>query len=109
VKTLQDYLLTNGTQHVLVSTTDDQGNTSFYIHPTASGQTLDFTVLGNILLPMQVHDKTGIVVKTAAQIIDALKTIKPPEQVLDNLKAVNEVLERTISQLDRIEVKLNHG
>jgi hypothetical protein len=103
VKTLQQYLTENGNNHVLISSIDQDKNISFYIHPSnTSGATLDFVCLGNVLLPAQVKDPTGIVVKTASQII------KSHEQVIDTLKTVNSTLERAISELDRLETKINH-
>jgi hypothetical protein len=75
MKTLQEYLTDSfqhgSVEHSMRSSVDSDGNVSFYIHPmNVSGDTLDFAVAGNDLVPLQVATPAGgIMVQKAGHAI----------------------------------------
>ncbi len=54
MKTLQQYFATQSViDHIVRADATDLTATRFYIHPNADGETLTFSVVGNVLFPHQ--------------------------------------------------------
>ena len=76
MKTLKQYFLENFKngiiEHIIRSSVDDEGNASFYIHPSnIEGDTLDFLVCSNTLIPLQQDYLDGTKhIKNAKNAID---------------------------------------
>jgi hypothetical protein len=76
MKTLKQYFLENSKngviEHTVRSSVDSEGNVTFYIHPASvGGDTLDFLVCTNTLIPMQQDYSDGTKhIKTIKDTID---------------------------------------
>jgi hypothetical protein len=78
MKNLQEYLIENYKNNIidfsLRAAVDSENNTSFYIHPSyKSGDTLDFVVDQNTLIPAQFEQSDGGIVVWSAKEINKEK------------------------------------